>query len=620
MVVRQRDHLYNHIDVKTGVTRSREEFRFTGIYNFAHPSDRFPTWNLLRSLAAQSSPPWLVAGDFNEILSNAEKSGGPRKAAAPLVCFRQALVDCALVYMKFSRPRFTWANRFTKERLDRACHTSSWRDRFPNSRVVTLPLSKSDHNPLLVVIRSSRAFYSRAPKRFRFKEMWSQHKDCVSVIKKGCMTPSIGNPMLQVGLKIHSTGRLLSSWEEGVFKQRHVVMKLIQANLDQLMGLPYEPDQWDEQKALQHRFNELLSLNETYWRQRSRVLWLKDGDRNTIFFHRRASNRKSRNSIIGLLDPEDDEIKKALFQMHLSKSPGPDGMSPHFFQRYWSIVHNDVCLVVRTVLETRHLPMESNFTHLVLIPKVKEPKVASDLRPIALCNVVYKITSKVLTNRLKVILPHIISPLQSAFVPGRLISNNTLVAFEINHFMKKLCDQLDGFFSLKLDISKAYDRLELDFLEAILRKLGFCNRWIDIVLCSVKSISYSFIINGEPTGFITPTRGIRQGDPLSPYLFILCAEGLSSLISKSVEQGFPKGLKMSPSAPIIYHLLFADDNFLFGEATEADCTRVLDIYARASGQQINLQKSSVMFSFNVSMETQSHLTSLLEVQCAQDHG
>ncbi|XP_062014512.1 uncharacterized protein LOC133731059 [Rosa rugosa] len=446
---------------------SRKEFRFTGIYGFTHPRDRFRTWNLLRSLAAQSSLPWLVAWDFNEIFSNADKSGSPKRAAAPMVRFRQALVDCALVDMKFSGPQFTWANRFTKERLDRACHTSSWRDRFPNSRVVTLPLSKSDHNPLLVVIKTSRALYHRAPKRFRFEEMWSQHKDCGSVIEKEWMTPSTGNPMLQVGLKIHSTGWLLSSWEEGVFRQRHMEMKLLQAKLDQLMRLPYESCQWDEQKALQHRFNELLSLDETYWRQRSRVLWLKDGDRNTAFFHRRASNRKSRNCITGLFDLEGTwQTSPSAIATTLTNYYENIFRHEHYDPFAADIVLNTVQtrvtveMNIRTVLETGHLPMESNYTHLVLIHKVKEPKVASDLRPIALCNVVYKIASKVLANRLKVILPHIISPLQSAFVSGRLISDKTLVVSEINHFMKELRDQLDEFFSLKLDISKAYDKLE----------------------------------------------------------------------------------------------------------------------------------------------------------------
>ncbi|KAL6215321.1 hypothetical protein ACLB2K_014752 [Fragaria x ananassa] len=178
------------------------------------------------------------------------------------------------------------------------------------------------------------------------------------------------------------------------------------------------------------------------------------------------------------------------------------------------------------VLSTGRISQESNFTHLTLIPKIKDPKYASDLRPIALCNVVYKIASMVLANRLKSILPEVISPLQSGFVPGTLISDNTLVASEVAHFMKRLRRQVQGFFSLKLDISKAYDRLEWSFLEAVLLKLGFCQAWIDIVRATVKSLSYSILINGVPTGFILP-------DPQSPYLFILAAESLSSLISAS---------------------------------------------------------------------------------------
>lgn len=166
-----------------------------------------------------------------------------------------------------------------------------------------------------------------------------------------------------------------------------------------------------------------------------------------------------------------------------------------------------MCLAVRTFLTTGQLYQESNFTHLTLILKFKEPKDAIELGPIALCNVVYKIASKVLTNRLKVIIPKIISPLQSAFVSGRLISDNTLVAVEAAHFMHKLRRHSEGFFSLKFDINRAYDTLEWNFLEAIMSKMGFARQWIDIVLCSIKSVSYSLLVNGNPTGYIIRSRG-----------------------------------------------------------------------------------------------------------------
>lgn len=300
--VRLRHYSTNHIDIEVGLLGSAETWRFTGIYGFASNGDRVRTWDLMRTLAAQSSLPWLVAGDFNEILSNSEKSGGPPRGAAPMARFRGALVDCGLTDMGFSSSKFTWSNRFTKERLDRACSTPSWNTLYPCSRVIILSPSKSDHNPLLLDVSVEPIFTRRKPKRFRFEEMWSQHGDSSSIIQKGWTLPSTGDSMAQVCSKIRNTGQLLMEWHVAVFQQRQNEMKLIQHKLDILMSKQYSPEQFDEQNALCIRYNELLSLDETYWKQRSRVLWLKEGDRNTAFFHRKASNRRSRNKIQGLID------------------------------------------------------------------------------------------------------------------------------------------------------------------------------------------------------------------------------------------------------------------------------------------------------------------------------
>ncbi|XP_024156261.1 uncharacterized protein LOC112164272 [Rosa chinensis] len=452
----------------------------------------------------------------------------------------------------------------------RACQNVSWRELYPFSRVVTLPPSRSDHCPLLIEVNPEPGPLSKAPRRFRFEEMWLQHTDCINVIEQGWMLPVTGDFMGQWTSQPNEVADILVNYYENIFRSEQVDNDALGLILDSLLP-----------KVTEAMNNDLLAPYT------------------------------------------DSEIKKALFQMHPSKSPGPDGMSPCFFQKFWDVVGHDVCMAVRNVLLTGQVSRESNFTHLALIPKVKEPKLPSDLRPIALCNVVYKIASKVLANRLKSILPQIVSPLQSAFVPGRLISDNTLVATEVAHFMKKLRCQSDGFFSLKLDISKAYDRLEWQYVEAVLLKLGFCRRWVNIVMATIKSASYSILMNGTPTGFILPTRGIRQGDPLSPYLFILCAEGFSLLISASIQHGTIRGLLMSPTAPIIHHLLFADDCFLFGEASVRECQAfkdLLSIYARASGQRINLQKSSVVFSGSVDLQTRNHLSSILGVTCVKEHG
>ncbi|XP_060972141.1 uncharacterized protein LOC133038108 [Cannabis sativa] len=166
-----------------------------------------------------------------------------------------------------------------------------------------------------------------------------------------------------------------------------------------------------------------------------------------------------------------EEIKKALFQMHPHKSPGPDGMTPGFYQKFWHIVGDDIVNLVRSFFNNGTLPRDLNNTNIVLIPKKKVLELMIDLRPISLCNVIYKIISKVLANRLKLVLPDVISSTQRAFLPGRLISDNIMVSFEIMHYLKRKRVGKDGFMALKLDMSKAYDCVGWAFLEAMMIRM-----------------------------------------------------------------------------------------------------------------------------------------------------
>ncbi|KAM1135052.1 hypothetical protein FF1_044067 [Malus domestica] len=189
------------------------------------------------------------------------------------------------------------------------------------------------------------------------------------------------------------------------------------------------------------------------------------------------------------------------------------------------------------------------------------------------CNVLYKIGAKVIVNRLKGMMDEIISMQQCAFVPGGLISDNSLVASEVGHYLHNLRRGKRGFLALKLDMSKAYDRVEWYFLKQIMLQLGFDPRWTDLVMSCVSSVTYSFVVNGEVTGYIAPTRGLKQGDPLSPYLFLICVEGLTSLIARYEQLGLIHGVSICRGAPSITHLLFADDNFLFMKASFKECWR-----------------------------------------------
>ena len=146
--------------------------------------------------------------------------------------------------------------------------------------------------------------------------------------------------------------------------------------------------------------------------------------------------------------------------MYPLKAPGPDGMPILFFQHFWSF---SSIVVTKTVLDFLNFgisPSHFNDTHISLVPKIKEPKKITDYRPISLCNVVYKIASKAIANRLRRFLPSIISDTQSAFIHGRLIIDNVLVAFETMHHIGQKKGGKVGEMALKLDISKAYDRVE----------------------------------------------------------------------------------------------------------------------------------------------------------------
>ena len=140
--------------------------------------------------------------------------------------------------------------------------------------------------------------------------------------------------------------------------------------------------------------------------------------------------------------------------------------------------------------------------------------------------------------------------------------------------------------AIKLGMSKAFDRVEWAYLESMMKKMGFRDRWISLIMMCVTSVPFSVLINGEPKGSITPSRGIRQGNPISPYLFLLCGEGLSAMIKKKEREGLIRGVATARQAPRISLLFFVDDSIIFCRATVAECeqvAKVLEMYEEESG-------------------------------------
>jgi hypothetical protein len=194
-----------------------------------------------------------------------------------------------------------------------------------------------------------------------------------------------------------------------------------------------------------------------------------------------------------------EEIEATLFQMGPYKASGLDGLNACFFQTNWPIM-KEVCHIILDILNAGVLHQEINLTHITFILKSMN---VTDFRPISLCNVLYKLISNVLANQLKKILPIIVALTQSAFIPGRLILDNVLATYEALHTMHTRMWGKKGFMAVKLDMSKAYDRMEWGFLEAVMDRMGFNRWWIALIMMCVKLVKYYIVVHGTPWGLIT---------------------------------------------------------------------------------------------------------------------
>jgi hypothetical protein len=534
--------------------------------------------------------------------------------------------------------------------------------------VHVLASRSSDHHPVLVLLNDKKEFNVKRTRPFRFEASWSVRTDFKTVVSTAWVARSNreNNRWANIQGKMDRCKKTIQTW---VRKNVQAADGLIKTKTKELEEIQEASDGYnrEKEKVLKGELNELLEQEELKWRQRAKEEWLKHGDRNIKYFHACATQRKRRNMIEQIVDGggtlcnkaetiEDafvrfykdlfttastknmetctaaidrkvttlmnnnllaeftnEEVKNALDQMAPTKALGPDGFTGGFYQQHWDIVGREVCEAALYFFENAYMDESINSTNIALIPKKKNPISVTEFRPISLYNVLYKIISKILANRLKVILPSIISPYQSAFLSGKLITDNILVAYETMHAMHTKMWSKVGFMGIKLDMSKAYNRVEWAFIEAMMHKMGFAPRWIKFVTECICTVTYSVIVNGNPVGHIIPSRGLRQGDPLSPYLFIICAEALSAMLTRAEQKGVITGVPTSKQGPRLSHLFFVDDSLLFCKANSVEwrrLTKILEQYERASGQKLNKEKTSLFFSRNTSMAKREEITQL----------
>ena len=314
--------------------------------------------------------------------------------------------------------------------------------------------------------------------------------------------------------------------------------------------------------------------------------------------------------------PSLEEIKAVLFEMQDQKAPSPDGFSALFYKQLWPTVGNDLVKAVSSFFTRGTMPKEVNCSLIVLIPKISNLTSVNHFRPISLCNVVYKIISKLLVAKLRPLLDRLISPTQSAFIPNRWISENQIILQEILHSFKSRKTK-PGLMAIKLDLQKAYDRVNWKFIQTVLLHFGFNEVFTGWVTVCVSLESFEVLVNGGKTECFKPSRGLRQGDPLSPYLFILVQEILSRLIDHELKLKNINGIKTSISGPTITHVMYANDIVIFSKASRRDAAclvRTLDKYCKWSGQSINMKKSGVFFSKHTQSQTKRSVKNILQVK------
>lgn len=465
----------------------------------------------------------------------------------------------------------------------------------------------SDHSPLLLSISNEAPAHKSS---FRFLNILAAHDSFSDVVRKACDCQVSGKHSYIFSQKLKATKRALLDWNKATFG--NVFQNRKQAEDEVLeKELLFELNNSSDNRAALHlaqaKLKASLKKEEDFWKQKSHLKWIKDGNGNTKLFHasvqqaRRKLHLHSIRNMHGGIISTESEIKATTVEYYTSQlqdsAAGSDGFSGKFYTSCWDIICSDLLFAILEFFAGFTLPRSWTSTLIVTIPKTEQVDSFKDLRPISLCIFCNKIITKILTSHLSKVLPLIIFKNQRAFTKGRLIQDNMLLAHEmLSHLRKKISGSN---ILMKLDMEKAFDHVSWQFLIKVLHKFGFGETFINMIWRIVSSNWFSVLINGEACGFFASSRGLRQGDPISPSLFIIAAEVLSRGLNDLQLNHPHTAYSSSIGCPIISHLSFANDIMIFCNESGSSLDlhkNLLANYESCSGQLINREKSCFMAS------------------------
>eukprot|EP00253_Pinus_taeda_P002268 PITA_02268 len=585
------------------------DFSFLTVNVYGPCQSRVAFWNALMSKDLLKGRHLIIGGDLNFSLGTAE-AWGPSARIDPLTdFFTQLLLSHKMIDVNIIKAKPTWRNRRTgEERIEKRLDCFLISDLMASN----IPMFR----------------------QWLFRNTW----------RHSGRDPS-GNKGALFMENLKRLKKTTVEWASDRRKKQNEALNKIDDELRALEAPKVDAYATQESKerivTLEKSREKILLDKEEEWRLKSRAIWLKAGDENTKFFHNYVKGRKNANTIWKLKDPEGreassfealsnmgknhfkslfsdpggvslaeiirtaqyfprfvegeeaedlfrevtkEEVESIIKSMAKDKSPSPNGWTVELFIHFFELIGDELTKVVEESRRKGEVYSPFNATFIALIPKNEAPESFEDFRPISLCNCIYKIIAKTIAVRLKPILSNCISPKQFGFLDGRQIHEAIGVAQETIHSIRN--SKSKGVV-LKIDLSKAYDKISWTYLRMLLTHLGFKVEFISWIMGCISNASFAVLINGAASQFFRGQRGLRQGCPLSPLIFLLAAEGLSRLISNAKRSGLVKGLEVVVNL-FITHLLFVDDILLFtnGSLIEIkELKSILDLFLKAIGLQ-----------------------------------
>ncbi|GJT38145.1 RNA-directed DNA polymerase, eukaryota [Tanacetum coccineum] len=520
--------------------------------------DKRMLWEYLANATNQWDGEVVMMGDFNKVRHKSDRFGSVFNAQGTNV-FNSFIVNAGLEEVPLGVSAYTWCHKSASKmsKLDRFLISENLMNFSPNISAITLDRYLSDHRPIL--LRESTFDYGLN------------------------VAPGDGSNGSRRGTYVAIDNGKGS--EEVIIKRMEVVNSIQRVN----------------------------KIHATEIAQKAKIKWSVEGDENSRFFHGMLNKKRSQLSIRGIMadgvwiekpdqvkgdffqhfssrfgklmqrranvdmcypnsltieQQEDlelivskEELKRAVWDCGVDKSPGPDGFTFGFYRQFWSTIEKDVFEAVNHFITYGDIPNGCNSSFIALILEVSDANMVKDFRPISLIGSIYKIIAKILANRLVGVLGDIVNEVQSAFIVERQILDGPFI---INEVMQWCSSKKKQAVIFKVDFEKAYDSVRWDFLDDVLTKFGFGNKWRVWIQSCLRSSRGSIIINGSPTEEFQFFKGLKQGDPLAHFLFILIMESLHLSFQRVVDADMFTGIKLSPSLNLS-HMFYADDVVFVGQ-------------------------------------------------------